>query len=60
MRRGDTRDRRVRKFRVAASGRGKRGGARVIYFFCGDDLPIFLLAAFAKNDRADLTRNATG
>ena len=33
----------VRKLRVAASGRGKRGGARVIYLFGGDDVPVFLL-----------------
>jgi hypothetical protein len=38
----------VRKLRVAASGRGKRGGARVIYLFGGDDVPVFLLALFAK------------
>jgi hypothetical protein len=46
----------VRKLRVAASGRGKRGGARVIYVFGGDDLPVFLLAVFAKNERSDLTQ----
>jgi hypothetical protein len=34
---------------------GKRGGARVLYIFGGDDVPVFLLAAFAKNERADLT-----
>lgn len=32
-----------------------RGGARVIYLFGGDDVPVFLLAAFAKNETADLT-----
>ena len=42
----------VRKLRVAASGRGKRGGARVIYLFGGDDVPAFLLAVFAKNEKA--------
>jgi hypothetical protein len=26
----------------------------VIYIFGGDDVPVFLLAAFAKNERADL------
>lgn len=46
----------VRKLRVAASGRGKRGGARVIYLFGGDGVPVFLLAVFAKNERSDLTQ----
>ena len=46
----------VRKLRVPASGRGERGGARVIYLFGGDGVPIFLLAVFAKNERADLTQ----
>jgi hypothetical protein len=46
----------VRKLRVAASGRGKRGGARVVYLFGGNDVPVFLLAVFAKNERADLTQ----
>jgi hypothetical protein len=45
----------VRKVRVGFGGRGKRGGARVIYLFGGNDLPVFLLAAFAKNERDDLT-----
>jgi len=40
---------------VGFGGRGKRGGARVIYLFSGDDVPVFLLAAFAKNERDDLT-----
>jgi hypothetical protein len=45
----------IRKVRVGFGGRGKRGGARVIYLFGGNDLPVFLLAAFAKNERDDLT-----
>jgi hypothetical protein len=45
----------IRKVRVGFGGRGKRGGARVLYIFGGDDVPVFLLAAFAKNERADLT-----
>jgi hypothetical protein len=51
----------VRKLRVGASGRGKRGGGRIVYLFGGDDVPVFLLAVFAKNEKADLTaaeRNA--
>jgi mRNA-degrading endonuclease RelE of RelBE toxin-antitoxin system len=45
----------VRKVRVASSGRGKRGGARVIYLFGGDNVPVFLLAVFAKNEKSDLS-----
>ncbi|HEY1473040.1 MAG TPA: type II toxin-antitoxin system RelE/ParE family toxin [Pseudolabrys sp.] len=45
----------VRKLRFGFSGRGKRGGARVIYLFGGNDVPVFLLAAFAKNQKSDLT-----
>jgi len=38
----------VRKLRVAASGRGKRGGARIIYLFGGDDVPVFCWPALPK------------
>src|SRR5271157_2516386 len=44
----------VRKFRWGLEGRGKRGGARVIYFYCSADIPLFALTAYAKNERADL------
>jgi len=53
----------IRKFRFGFRGRGKSGGARVIYVFGGGDVPVFLLAAFAKNEKADLTaaeRNSLG
>ena len=46
----------VRKLRWGLEGRGKRGGARVIYFHHDADMPLYLLTAFAKNDRADLTQ----
>ena len=45
----------IRKVRMGFGGRGKRGGARVVYLFGGNDVPVFLLAAFAKNERDDLT-----
>jgi hypothetical protein len=46
----------VRKLRWGLEGRGKRGGARVIYFHHDADMPLFALSAFAKNDRADLSQ----
>jgi hypothetical protein len=46
----------VRKLRWGLEGRGKRGGARIIYFFHGAELPLFALTAFAKNERADLSQ----
>jgi hypothetical protein len=46
----------VRKLRWGLEGRGKRGGARVIYFHHDAGMPLFALTAFAKNERADLSR----
>jgi hypothetical protein len=46
----------VRKLRWGLDGRGKRGGARVIYFYHDPGMPLFALTAFAKNERADLSQ----
>jgi mRNA-degrading endonuclease RelE of RelBE toxin-antitoxin system len=46
----------ARKVRWQATGRGKRGGSRVIYFNQWEDGLIVLLAVYAKNDKADLPR----
>ena len=46
----------VRKLRWALEGRGKRGGARIIHFFHSTRLPLFVLTAFAKNERTDLSQ----
>lgn len=45
----------VRKLRWALAGRGKSGGARVIYFFQSKRMPVFLLAMYAKNECANLS-----
>jgi hypothetical protein len=43
----------VRKLRWGLEGRGKRGGARVIYFFHDTEMPLLLLKAYAKNEQED-------
>jgi hypothetical protein len=45
----------IRKLRVAASGRGKRGGARVLYLYIEIRSRIYLLAAVSKSRQADIT-----
>ena len=45
----------LRKIRVAVKGRGKRGGARVIYLHLPKAGIIFLFAIYTKNDIADLS-----
>jgi len=46
----------VRKIRWALEGMGKRGGARAIYFYYNERLPVFLLSAYAKNRKANLSK----
>jgi hypothetical protein len=46
----------VRKLRWALEGRGKRGGARVVYYYHSDAMPIFALTASTKNERADISQ----
>jgi hypothetical protein len=45
----------VRKVRFAAKGKGKSGGVRVIYYLYDQNMPIYALLIYAKNERADLT-----
>lgn len=45
----------VRKLRWGRAGTGKRGGARVIYFYHHVDAPIYMLLAYAKAASTDLT-----
>lgn len=45
----------LRKIRWSASGRGKRGGARVIYYWISSENVIFLLLAYKKNKQENLT-----
>ena len=45
----------IRKYRFALTGRGKRGGARLIYYWQVAADRIFMLLAYAKNRQDDLT-----
>ena len=46
----------VRKIRWGLEGRGKRGGARVIYFYHDMEMPLLLLKAYAKNKQDDMSQ----
>ena len=45
----------ARKLRWAAKGKGKRGGARIVYVYVVIAARIYLLRCYAKNVRTDLT-----
>ncbi len=45
----------VRKIRWGRAGSGKRGGARVIYFYHDADRPLYLLMVYAKARQENLT-----
>lgn len=45
----------IRKLRWARQGGGKSGGIRVIYYFHNESMPLYLLAAFGKNEKANLS-----
>ena len=51
----------IRKVRFGFGVRGKSGGARIVYLYGGEDIPVFILAVFAKNEKDNLSaaeRNA--
>ena len=40
---------------IPGTGGGKSGGYRTVHYLGGGDVPVFLLALYAKNVRADLS-----
>lgn len=46
----------VRKIRWATGNKGKSGSARVIYFYHDPGMPLFLLTAFSKSERENLSK----
>jgi mRNA-degrading endonuclease RelE of RelBE toxin-antitoxin system len=47
----------LRKLRWKIAGRGKRGGARIIYYWMEQESIVILLFIFKKNERDDITEN---
>jgi len=45
----------ARKLRWRRPGTGKSGGYRIITYFAGRALPVFLLTLYAKGERANLS-----
>jgi hypothetical protein len=45
----------IRKIRCAIKGKGKRGGARIIYYFAIKNEEFYMLDIYAKNERENLT-----
>jgi len=45
----------VRKLRWVAKGKGKRGGARIVYLYVVIAARVYLIRCYAKNVKTDLT-----
>jgi hypothetical protein len=45
-----------RKIRVGRGGIGKRGGARVVYIVRNEGFPVFLVTAYPKNEKDNLSK----
>ncbi len=45
----------MRKIRIAGKGKGKSGGYRVITFFSGVDIPVFLITIYEKNQKESIS-----
>jgi hypothetical protein len=46
----------IRKLRWARAGMGKSGGARVIYYFHDERIPLYLLSVFGKGEKTNLSK----
>ena len=46
----------ARKIRFAGRGKGKSGGYRIVTYFGGEDIPVFLLGLFSKGERENLSK----
>ena len=47
----------IRKIRWKGSGRGKRGGSRIIYYWATNKDQIYMLFIYEKKELSDLTKD---
>lgn len=45
----------IRKIRWSRGSSGKSGGVRIIYYYHNETMPLYLLALFPKNEKANLS-----
>ena len=46
----------ARKLRHPGRGKGKSGGYRTIHCYNGDEMPVFLLTIYGKNEKGNLSQ----
>lgn len=46
----------IRKFRWASGNKRKSSGARVIYYYHSELIPLFPLTVFGKSEKANLSK----
>lgn len=45
----------ARKFRYAKPGKGKSGSYRIVSYYGGEKLPVFLITVFGKGEKSNLS-----
>ena len=45
-----------RKVRIPKERGGKSGGYRLVTYYCGDELPVFLITVFDKSETSNLSK----
>ena len=49
----------IRKLRWARGNKGKSSGIRVIYYVHSEIMPLYLLAVFGKNEKANISSSTS-
>lgn len=45
----------ARKFRYAKPGRGKSGSYRIVTYYAGENMPVFMITLFGKGEKSNLS-----